>query len=100
MKVEVGGISCKWDRPSLSVEPCAPKARFKTTRYGRYQIAEAEKTLLDWIYLKLQTGIEPALDELEFGNLSRRTLVEYAQRFPSTVYKHLLPALATGTFAT
>jgi hypothetical protein len=51
------------------------------------------------IYLNLQTGIEPALDEFDFGNLSRRTLVEYAQRFPSTVYKHLLPALATETFA-
>jgi predicted transcriptional regulator of viral defense system len=73
--------------------------REKRTRYGRYLIAEPEKALLDWIYLSLQTGIEPALDEFDFGNLSRRTLVEYAHRFPSTVHKYLLPVLATETFA-
>jgi predicted transcriptional regulator of viral defense system len=73
--------------------------REKQTRYGRYQIAEPEKALLDWIYLNLQTGVEPALDELDFANLSRHTLVEYAHRFPSTVYKHLLPVLATEMFA-
>jgi predicted transcriptional regulator of viral defense system len=69
------------------------------TKYGRYQIAEPEKALLDWIYLNLQSGVEPALDEFEFGNLSRRTLVEYAERFPSTVHKHLLPVFATENFA-
>jgi len=73
--------------------------REKRTRYGKYQIAEPEKALLDWIYLSLQTGIEPALDEFDFGSLSRRTLVEYAHRFPSTVHKYLLPVLATETFA-
>jgi predicted transcriptional regulator of viral defense system len=71
----------------------------KRTRYGNYQIAEAEKALLDWVYLSLQEGIAPPLDELVFTNLSRRKLIEYAQRFPSTVYKHLLPTLATDTFA-
>jgi predicted transcriptional regulator of viral defense system len=73
--------------------------REKQTRYGGYRIAEPEKALLDWIYLSLQTGVEPALDEFDFGSLSRSTLVEYAQRFPSTVYKQLLPVLATETFA-
>lgn len=66
----------------------------KRTRYGSYQIAEPEKALLDWIYLNLQNGAEPALDELDFGKLSRGKLVEYAQRFPSTVYKLLAPVLA------
>jgi predicted transcriptional regulator of viral defense system len=68
------------------------------TRYGSYQIAEPEKALLDWIYLNLQNGVEPAFDELDFGSLSRRKLVEYAERFPSTVHKHLLPVLATEKF--
>lgn len=71
----------------------------KITRYGSYQIAESEKALLDWIYLNLQTGVEPALDELDVGKLSRSKLVEYAQRFPSTVYKLLVPVLATEMFA-
>jgi predicted transcriptional regulator of viral defense system len=71
----------------------------KQTRYGSYQIAEPEKALLDWIYLNLQEGLAPALDELDFARLSRRKLVQYAQQFPSTVYKHLLPTLATETFA-
>jgi predicted transcriptional regulator of viral defense system len=71
----------------------------KRTRYGSYQIAEPEKGLLDWIYLSLQEGLAPPLDELDFARLSRAKLVQYAQRFPSTVYKHLLPTLATETFA-
>lgn len=71
----------------------------KTTRYGTYKIAEPEKALLDFVYLALQQGIDPALDDLEFEQLSRRKLLDYANRFPSTVYKHLLPTLAAQTFA-
>jgi predicted transcriptional regulator of viral defense system len=71
----------------------------KKTRYGGYQIAEPEKALLDWIYLSLQGGLAPALDELNLRELSRRKLVEYAKRFPSTVLKHLFPALAVETLA-
>jgi predicted transcriptional regulator of viral defense system len=68
----------------------------KATRYGSYNIAEPEKALLDWIYLSLQNGIEPALDEIEFGQVDRLKLVEYAKRYPSTVNKHLLPELASN----
>jgi predicted transcriptional regulator of viral defense system len=71
----------------------------KRTRYGSYQIAEPEKALLDFVYLALQQGIDPALDELEFERLSRRKLLDYATRFPGTVYQRLLPTLATQTFA-
>ena len=35
----------------------------KRTRYGSYQLAEPEKALLDSVYLALQDGIEPALDD-------------------------------------
>jgi len=67
----------------------------KKSRYSSYQIAEPEKALLDWIYLNLQDGVEPALDELDFKHLNRSTLVEYAQRFPATALKRLLPVLVS-----
>jgi predicted transcriptional regulator of viral defense system len=38
----------------------------KQTRYSKYAIAEPEKALLDWIYLTLQAGLAPNLDEIEF----------------------------------
>src|SRR5271155_364253 len=65
----------------------------KTTRYGSYLIAEPEKAILDWIYLGLQNGVAPALDELDFTNVSGPKLLEYARRFSSSVYQHVLPAL-------
>lgn len=71
----------------------------KQTRYGSYQLAEPEKAILDFVYLALQGGIAPALDELEFKRVSRSKLVDYAHRFPSTVYKHLLPTVETRPFA-
>jgi len=66
----------------------------KATRYGAYKLAEPEKALLDWVYLALQNGIEPALDELNLRNLDRSKLFEYANKYPSSVLKHLLPVLA------
>ena len=71
----------------------------KRTRYGSYQLAEPEKAVLDSVYLALQDGIEPALDELEFEQVSRGKLLDYAKCFPNTVYKHLLPVLAARPFA-
>jgi len=65
----------------------------KTTRYGSYLMAEREKTILDWIYLGIRNGTAPALDELDFTNVNRPKLLEYARRFSSSVYQHLLPAL-------
>jgi|SRR5208283_2535136 len=65
----------------------------KTTRYGSYLIAEPEKAILDWIYLGIQNGAAPALDELDFGGVDRPKLLNYARRFPSSTYLHVLPAL-------
>ena len=56
----------------------------KTTRYGSYLIAEPEKTILDWIYLGIQNGAAPALDELDFGSVDRPKLMNYARKFPSS----------------
>jgi len=66
----------------------------KATRYGSYLIAEPEKSILDWIYLGLQNGIAPALDELDLSSVDRPKLLTYARRFPRSTYLHVLPALA------
>lgn len=71
----------------------------KTTRYGSYLLAEPEKAILDWIYLGLQNGTAPALDELDFSNIDRTKLLHYARRFPSSTYLHLLPALVENVSA-
>ena len=61
--------------------------------HGNYLIAEPEKAILDWIYLGIQNGAAPALDELDFGGVDRPKLLNYARRFPSSTYLHVLPAL-------
>jgi len=71
----------------------------KTTRYGSYLLAEPEKAILDWIYLGLQNGTAPALDELDFGSADRQKLLNYARRFPSSTYLHVLPALIENASA-
>jgi predicted transcriptional regulator of viral defense system len=69
----------------------------KTTRYGGYLIAEPEKAILDWIYLSIQNGTTPALDELDFSSVDRLKLLNYARRFPQSTYLHVLPALTEST---
>jgi predicted transcriptional regulator of viral defense system len=72
----------------------------KTTRYGNYLTAEPEKAILDLIYFGLQNGTAPALDELDFASVERPKLLDYARRFPTSVYLHILPALVeNGTGA-
>jgi predicted transcriptional regulator of viral defense system len=66
----------------------------KRTRYSKYRIAEPEKALLDWVYLCLQEGFAPSLDELNFQPIDRPKLLEYAKQYPNTVLNLLLPALA------
>jgi predicted transcriptional regulator of viral defense system len=66
----------------------------KTTRYGSYLIAEPEKAILDWIYLALQNGAGPALDEIDFSVVDQSKLLNYARRFPRSNYLHMLSALA------
>ena len=69
----------------------------KTTRYGGYLIAEPEKAILDWIYLSIQNGAVPALDELDFSSVDRLKLLNYARRFPQSTYLRVLPALTEST---
>lgn len=71
----------------------------KKGRYSSHLIAEPEKAVLDWVYLNLQDGIEPALDEFNFGRISRSRLAEYAKGFPTTVLRRILPVLVTENLA-
>jgi len=71
----------------------------KQTRYGTYLIAEPEKALLDWVYLSLQGGIRPSLDEIEFKSVSKKKLAEYASKFPGSVRNVLTHSLAFEHFA-
>jgi predicted transcriptional regulator of viral defense system len=71
----------------------------KQTRYSKYSIAEPEKALLDWIYLCLQTGLTPSLDEIEFKSVDKQKLVKYSGKYPSTVRSVLTHSLAFEHFA-
>jgi len=71
----------------------------KQTRYATYLIAEPEKALLDWVYLSLQGGIRPSLDEVDFKSVSKEKLAEYASKFPGSVRNVLTHSLAFEHFA-
>ena len=71
----------------------------KQTRYSKYRIAEPEKALLDWIYLTLQSGLTPRLDEIELKSIDKRKLVKYVDKYPGTVRSALLHSLAFEHFA-
>jgi predicted transcriptional regulator of viral defense system len=71
----------------------------KQTRYAKYRIAEAEKALLDWVYLSLQSGLTPHLDEIELRSLDKQKLVKYATKYPGTVRNVLTNSLAFDHFA-
>ncbi len=70
----------------------------KQTRYAKYRIAEPEKALLDWIYLSLQTGLTPHLDEIDFTTVDKNKLVKSADKFSGTVQNTLVHALAFEHF--
>jgi hypothetical protein len=66
----------------------------KQTRYSKYRIAEPEKALLDWVYLTLQSGLTPHLDEIELQSLDKQKLIKYADKYPGTVRNALTNSLA------
>jgi len=71
----------------------------KQTLYSKYPIAEPEKALLDWIYLTLQAGLKPNLDEIEFKSINKQKLAKYASKYPGTVRNTLMHSLAFEHFA-
>jgi predicted transcriptional regulator of viral defense system len=65
----------------------------RKSRYGNYRIAEAEKALLDWVYLGLKGDVPPHLDELHFGQLNIPKLLEIGKKFPRSVLDTILPTV-------
>ncbi len=66
----------------------------KRTRYGKYNIAEPEKALLDWVYLRRQEGSTINTDELDLQRLDRGKLLQYAAKFPIPVKQQIVEAVA------
>lgn len=64
------------------------------TRYGKYNVADPEKALLDWIYWRHQMGGTVHADELDLQRLDRGKLLEYAEDFPLPVKQQILEAVA------
>jgi len=70
--------------------------REKQTRYGKYNIAEPEKALLDWVYLRRQEGSTINTDEWNLQRLDRGKLLQYAARFPTPVKHQIIEAVANS----
>ena len=51
------------------------------------------------IYLTLQTGLTPSLDEIEFKAIDKQKLAKYAVKYPGTVRNTLMHSLAFEHFA-
>lgn len=66
----------------------------KRTRYGRYNLAEPEKALLDWIYLLRQEGSIVPTDELDLAPLDFTRLLQYSEKFPKPVRQQVLELVA------
>ena len=71
----------------------------KRTRYGKYNIAEPEKALLDWVYLRRQEGSTINTDELDLQRLDRGKLLQYAAKFPVPVKLQIMEAVASFNIA-
>jgi predicted transcriptional regulator of viral defense system len=65
----------------------------RKSRYGTYRIAEAEKALLDWVYLRGKGGLPLNLDELQFQQLNITKLLEFGKRFPRSVLEAIIPTV-------
>jgi hypothetical protein len=51
------------------------------------------------VYLTLQSGLTPHLDEIELHSLDKQKLVKYANKYPGTVRNALANSLAFEHFA-
>jgi hypothetical protein len=61
-------------------------------------VADPEKALLDWVYLRRQEGSTIHTDELDLQRLDRNKLLQYAERFPIPVKRQIMEAVANFDF--
>jgi hypothetical protein len=52
---------------------------------GRMFLAEPEKAALDFIYLRLQNGVKPQLDEWNLEQMNRNHIHKLSKKYPATV---------------
>jgi hypothetical protein len=69
------------------------------TRYGKYNLGEPEKALLDWIYLRRQEGLPAPTDELEVTRLDWAKLIEYSEAYPRPVKQQVLELVVESNLA-
>jgi len=55
-----------------------------------YLLAEPEKALLDWFYLKSRKNIKPPLDEINWVQLDLKKLKKYSKHYPKNIQLRLL----------
>lgn len=66
-----------------------PSLYFGYEKSGASFLAEAEKAALDFIYLNLQNGHTPHLDEWNWVQFSLKKINLYAQKYPNSVRRLL-----------
>jgi predicted transcriptional regulator of viral defense system len=66
----------------------------KKGRYFTYRIAEPEKAVLDWIYIRRQDSLPTATDEFNLDGLDRKRFLDYVEKYPSSVKQIALYTLA------
>lgn len=71
----------------------------RKTRYGKYNLAEPEKAVLDWVYFRRKKQQPFDLDEFELQRVSRSRLLKYAEAYPKTLRQSLYPLLLDHQFA-
>jgi len=69
------------------------------TLFGKYNAADPEKALLDWVYLGRQTGSTIHTDELDLHRLDQNKLLRYASEFPGPVKHQVLEVAAAFRIA-
>jgi hypothetical protein len=100
------GLTCVSKSKSLTIRSSSVVIEFRRinedlfwgfterkSRYGIYKIAEAEKALLDSVYLRLKSGLPLPLDELQLQRLNIPKLLELGKQFPRSVADAIIPTV-------
>jgi predicted transcriptional regulator of viral defense system len=72
---------------TLEFSKIAPKLFFGFKTDGYYNLATAEKALLDLLYLR---GKIPFADELELSEVDFEKLLDFSKKFPKTIQNRIL----------
>jgi hypothetical protein len=65
------------------------------TGHGKYNLADPEKALCDWVYLWRRVGGTINNDELDLNRLDQGKLLSYASEFPGPVKRQIREVIAT-----